>query len=475
MAGVAKDDIETVRIPFVGSPNNRDTVTSKDQRFINAYFDLYKDASGAKHYYLCKRPGVARLIQPSGGTGTGRGVYVWRGDRYSVVGDKIYKNTTDLGVTLTTTTGLCGFAESRPGAATEYLSVNDGAKLYAINTAGAVTTVTVNFPSPNTRDLIYFDTYLFTLNSDNTVCQSNSDDPTTWDNAKQITAQMYNGSGVGLAHQSNLIFVFSDRHLQGYYDAANVSGSVLANVEQTAQQIGCASHDSLVHDATQIIWVANTESGGYSVMKMEGSSGISTISTPGIDRILRAEGTSIASCIGSWIQVAGHTFYLLKLASANRTLVYDLDVDLWLEWQEAGGTGAWPFVSYAQYNNTLIAQHATDGYLYTISESTYQDNSVNFTVFGRFRRLDFDDERRKFVKRAELIGDVQSTTTNVSLQYSDDDYVSLSTARTLDMSLVRPQVTRLGNFRRRAWQIGYAGANALRLEALELKVRLGTN
>lgn len=471
----SSNDILTVRIPFVGNPNNRDTVTSKDQRFVNAYFDVLKTAEGVPEYYLVKRPGASRLIQPSGGAGVGRGVYVWRGDRYSVVGDKLYKNTTDLGVTLTTTTGQCGFAETRPGAATQYLGINDGQKLYLIATGGVVTTVTLNFPNPNTTDLIYFDTYFFTQDSNGKIYQSNSDDPTTWDASKVITAQMFNGTGIGMAHQNNMIFAFSDRSFQAFYDAANVSGSVLTNVEQVAQQIGCASQSSIVYDGEEIIWVANHNSGGFSVMKMAGASNIDRVSTPGIDRILRAEGTAISTCVGQWFEIAGHSFYALKLTTANRTLVYDMDNGLWLEWQEAGSSNSFPFVSYAQYNGTLIAQHATDGYLYTLSESTYQDNSVNFTVLGRFKRLDLDDNRRKFVEKLRMIGDKQASTTNVSLQYSDDDYNTLSTARTYDMSTINPYRSNFGNFRSRAWQISYAGANPLRLQALELSFRLGTN
>lgn len=474
-ASSPQDDIQTYRLVFVGNPTNRDTVTSKDQRFINAYFDVLKTADGNKDYFLCKRPGATRLIQPSGGSGTGRGVYVWKGDRYSVVGTKLYKNTTDLGVTLTTSTGLCGFAEVRPGAASQYLGINDGAKLYLIAaTTGVVTTITSNFPNPNTGDLIYFDQYFFTFDLTGRIYQSNADDPTTWDSSKVINVQMYNGTGVGLAMQNNQLFAFTDRHMQGFYDAGNASGSVLTNVEQVAQQVGCASQQSIIHDESYVMWVSNTNSGGYAVMSMSGDTTMKQVSTPGIERILEAEGTALAGCIGDWVRICGHTFYILKLISQNRTLVYDVENDLWLEWQGTDGN-ALPFISYTQYQNTLIAQHATDGYLYTLAAATTQDNGANFTVFGRFKRNDLDDNRRKFIRRADLIGDVQSSTTNVSLQYSDDDYVTLSTARTMDMSQVRAFSSNLGNFRRRAWQISYTGSNPLRLQALELKIRLGGN
>lgn len=466
-------EIETVRIPWLGNPTNRDTVTTKDQRFVNVYFDVLESAEGAKSYFLNKRPGYTSLSQPPAAAATGRGVYSWNGSLYSVFGTKIYKGTTDLGVTLTTSTGLCNFDESHPAAVTQQLCINDGAKLYAINTADTVTTIST-IPA-NIRSLLYFDRYWFTLSANGALAQSDLDDPTTWSASKLIYSQMYNGAGIALGNQNNLLFALSSDHLQAFYDAANTSGSILTNVEQAAQQIGCASTDSLVFDTEVMIWVTNTKNGGYSVVKMTGSVNADPISTPGIDRVLRGEGTNISSCVGNLINIAGHQFYLLNLAGADRTLVYDLTSKngLWLEWQAAGGSGKFPLVDFTQHSNTLVGQHATDGRIYTLSESATQDNGSSFTVLGRFKRFDLDDNVNKFVKTAYLIGDIQSSTTPVSLQYSDDDWVTLSTARTMDMADVNPMAAAMGKFKRRSWQISYSGANSLRLEALELKLRMG--
>lgn len=468
-----KDDVQTARIPFIGNPTNRDTVTSKDQRFVNVYFEAIKKADGDKTFFLVKRPGLTLNTSPSSAA-TGRGVYSWKGDLYTVYGTKIYKNLVDLGVTLTTSTGICGFAETRPGSTvpTQYLAINDGAKLYCIAASTGVVTTVTSVPA-NTGHLLYFDTYMFLLSNNGDIWESDADDPTSWSIADAITPQMYNGTPVGLATQNNLIFSFSDKHMQGFFDQANISGSVLGNVEQVAQQIGAASGQSIVNDEMVMMWVTNSRNGGYSVVKLDGVSDIQTISTAGIERILRAEGSSITTANGNLIRIGGHKFYVLNLTSANRTFLYEVTDGTWLEWQVAGATTKFPIVSWTQHGNALIGQHETNGKTYTLSESTYQDDSVSFTVLGRFRRLDFDDNKRKFVQKIYLVGDIQSSTTNVSLQYSDDDYVTLSTARILDMSQPNAFTTGISNFRRRAWQISYTGANPLRLEALELKFRMG--
>jgi len=461
MAKQGEGDIQTVRIPWMGNPTNRDTVTSKDQRFLNVYFDVLTSTEGAKTLYLVKRPGYATLNQPPAGSAVGRGIYSWNGKLYTVFGTKIYSGTTDLGVTLTTSTGQCFFAEAHPAAVTQRLCINDGAKLYAISTTDVVTTIST-IPTPNTRSLITFDRYWFTVQTNTALSQSDFDDPTVWDGSKVIYSNMFNGTAVGLGHQNNLVYVFGSDFMQVFYDAANVSGSTMANVEQASQQIGCASTDSIFHDENVMFWVAQSRSGGYSVQQLAGSTSLEEISTPGINRVLRQEGTNISSCIGRFIRIGGHAFYILTLIGQARTLVYDIEAKLWLEWTDTAGTSNFPLINFTQHLNTLVGQHATNGTVYTLSENTYQDAGVSFPVFGRFKRLDLDDNRRKFVKTAELIGDIQASTTNVLLQYSDNDYGTLSTARTMDMAQNKTLAKQLGFFFRRSWQISYTGSNPLR-------------
>lgn len=474
----SKNDLVPVRIPMIGSSYSRGTAASKDQRFVNGYFDFVDNPiSGAKKSFFVKRPGLSlHQVPPGGASGEGRGIKRWNGDLYTVIGTKIYKNTTDLGVTLTTSTGLVGMEFTRPSAGTPYLCVNDGVKLYAINAAGTVTTVTTNFPTPNTTDLVYMDGYLFVMKTDGTIWCCDFDDPITWDPTKFITAQMYPGSGVGIAHQNNLLVAFSDQHIQCFYDAANATGSPLSNVEQAVQQIGCASNNSIVQDESYVTFVSRAQDGGYSVFRLEGTN-LKNISFPGLDRILTGEGSSISSAFAYSIRHAGHFFYILNLTSSSRTFVYDHDLDLWVEWSDFNSAmfGTMIKTVTETSDNKLVGIHPGNQTVYQITESSGTDAGNNFTVLGRLARLDFDDTSRKFVQQAELIGDVQASTTNVSLQYSDDDWATLSTARTLDMSQVRPFATRFGNFRRRAWQFSYTGSNPLRIEALQFKVRMAVN
>ena len=467
-----KEDIESVRIPILGSPLNRGTTATKDQRFVNGMFVAVQNpVTGKQTYFFTKRPGTSRRIQPSGGAGTGRAIYSWKGSIYTVIGTKIYKDSTDLGVTLTTSTGNVGITETSYAAGTQYLGFNDGVRLYLVNAAGTMQTITTNFPTPNTTDLIYMNTYFFVLKTDGTLLNCETNDPVTWDTTKTITLTMFNGIGVGLAHQNSFLVAFTDRSSQGFIDNANASGSPLANVESVAQQVGCASQMSLVQDEANVTWVGNSETGGHTVWMLDGITGLTEIADTQTRLLIDGNG-SISEIRANLIRIAGKKFYLLHLPTLDRTIVYDYDLKIWMEWEIPTG-GQLQFVDFCQHSNGLIALHETDGYVYDMSPTTYQDNSVSFTVLARFGRVDLDTDLKKFVRSMTLIGDKQSSTTNVSFYYSDDDYTTNATARTFDASLTRPYLAGGGSFRRRSFTLSYEGANPLRLEGLEMRYRLG--
>lgn len=139
--GLIQVSWEVKATPFVGSPTSRDTGT-KDQRYVNAYIERIENSDvGKARFFVIKRPGTESYIQPVPAGGTGRGIYEWQGNIYSVIGSSIYKNTTALSTTLTTTTGIVSFSETSAIASTKYLAINDGTALYLIKTDDTVTKI----------------------------------------------------------------------------------------------------------------------------------------------------------------------------------------------------------------------------------------------------------------------------------------------------------------------------------------------
>jgi len=541
---------KTVRLRFYGKETMRDT-TNKDRRFLNMFMEPYSDDINgeAAIYYITKRPGRVLLNTPST-PAAGRGIYYWKGATYTVFGNKIYKDTTALGVTLTTTTGKVSIKEVRPGAAVQYLCINDGTALYCINTSGTVlvlnnvgitsssvanpTTITTSaphnlttgnqvnisghtgstpaisgvytvtvtgantftipvnvtvggtggsigvFPVVNTGDLEYMDGYMAVLKADASLWTSNYDDPTTWNPSNFILAQMFNGIGVGLAKQNNYIIAFLDRAMQFFYDAANATGSPLANSEQAAQQIGCASSSSIASDENIVYWVSNTNRGSFCIYKLDGTTNLKEISTPYINRILEAEGASINQCYGFTLRRAGNVFYILTLVSSSRTFVWNENVETWTEWTDTNGTSAWPIGGVFQNllggaTTTLLAQHQTAGTVHTITFTNKQDDSVNYPWQIQTQKWDADSMKRKFYNRVELVYDIQPSSAPITISYTDDDYQTFSTPRTFDMSSPRIFDRNWGQARRRAWRISGTNNQDARLQYLEFDVTPGND
>ena len=72
-----------------------------------------------------------------------------------------------------------------------------------------------------------------------------------------------------------------------------------------------------------------------------------------------------------------------------------------------------------------------------------------------------------------LVGDTLKLATNltpIQISWSDDGYSTLSTPRDLATGL-RRSLTRLGNFKRRAFNLSYSGTDKLQIEGIEIDTR----
>jgi hypothetical protein len=476
------EEIQHVRIPITGGTEFRTTAITKDRYMLNGYLDVFKDEVGQQvSTYFTKRPGTSLAYDPftQGASGGCRGVYYWTqtGGIYIVVGTTIwfYNGSWSNLQTMTTSTGKVGIEQISPSAGTPYLCFNDGVKLYIINGSNTVTTITTNFPTPNNADLIYMDGVLVTSKSNGTFYHCNIEDPTTWDPTKFLTAEMYSDGLTHMCHQNNLLVGFGPWSTEFFYDAGNASGSIFSKVEQSVQMVGCLSSLSIVSQENNITFVGSSRTAGYGVFVISGTSEFKKISTPGIDRFIQNEHTTVGSIYAFGARITGHYFYIITLPTANKTFVYDFVTDEWGVW-DWKGSGPFPFAfstEVASPNYGYWAIQHTNGRVYFLDQETYQDDGVNFMSQYISNRIDLGTTKRKYLSGFELVGDQATSTQNVSVLYTNDDYKTFSDPRTLDMSKVRTFSKRWGNFRRRAWILSYTGNQPWRVQSMELEYSIG--
>lgn len=125
-----------------------------------------------------------------------------------------------------------------------------------------------------------------------------------------------------------------------------------------------------------------------------------------------------------------------------------------------------PIISSTAANGKQYMQHATSGALYEFSQSTYIDPVGAIAARIRTPKLDDGKTDYKTMPSAELIGDKVSSV--AVMRYSDDDYVTNSAFRPVDLIADQSQIRRLGKFRRRSFEVLHVKNALLRLEALEI-------
>jgi hypothetical protein len=471
---------KTVRVPLVGSPTNRDVLVEKDQRFVNCYPEVINNrVTGADRVYLVKRAGLEKWTRPSSASGEGRGLTVWNNKVYSVIGTKLWETDIVTKVstekqTLTTSTGAVGFTDTT--GANDYLFLCDTVKGYVISTTGVVTEITdADFPTPHVALPTFMDGYVFLLKTNGDICNSVVEDPLSWDASNFIVPESFPDPCIGLARQNNMVVALNTNSVEFFYDAGNATGSPLAVAPQYTLQFGCASIGSITQEEALICFVAQSSTGGYFVTACEGFKP-TNISTEPINRILDAEGDYIIDSWAYLVRQRGHFFYVLNLPYQRRTLCYDFVVGMWHEWSWTVGAeqDMFPFSWRSVIESNPAFLHETDGYIYLMKPSLYRDDGNAISVQIQTSRFDNDSSKLKFMSKIEFIADRQTTASTMSVRYSDDDYQSWTSPRTVSLT-DRAVLWRLGSFRRRAFLFIHESNTPFRIEAVEMDLDQGTH
>lgn len=127
---------------------------------------------------------------------------------------------------------------------------------------------------------------------------------------------------------------------------------------------------------------------------------------------------------------------------------------------------------YAGYGNIELIQDI-DGNIYTFDPEVYEDNDIPIDVHIRTALVDGGANQKKFFSKLEVVSD--RIDTEVLMRYTGDDYQSWTNYRAVNLSPKRSVLHRLGQDRRRAFELRHTDNTPLRLEALELTLEVGNN
>lgn len=374
----------------------------------------------------------------------------------------------------TATPGLpLSWVGTSPGTYTKKMFIKNEEKAWTLTlgTPGVLTQVTdPDYPAKTVPGAVYLDGYFFVMDKDGTVYNCDLENPDSWNALNYITAEAEWDKGVAIAKHQNYVVALKDWTCELFYDAANPTGSPLSKVSNATVQIGCAQGYSTVQFHGGLIFMSKTRERGRSVHFFPPNSiDPQEIASASIQRILNAADLTTVRAWGG--KLGGRILYVLNLVSANISLVYDFTSHTWAQWtsDNAGTEGYFKYGFYATDGNRDYLLHETTGEVFTLTPDVYQDNGADIKVLIRTGRLDAGNMDRKTMSQLTIVGDKAAT--SVSVQQSDDDYQTFSTARTVAMDAEPPRLLRLGMFRRRSFDIRHVDNTPLRLTAIDAEIQ----
>lgn len=501
----SQNTYQTKQIPLVYEWDNRKSsqggsaIDTRQTVAQNVFFELVsKNDIGEAYYHAVKRSGTQYAVDVPANI---LGMYYWENiDRVIIVTqENIYQVNALTGITLTTATS----AFSGPDSAlfgvnfTEFLYENGTVELIIASGSGAFGTYSgggtytpctdPDRPSQARGYPVFLDGYLFLVDLDGNIYNSDLNAPLSWSASNFISVESYPDATQAIARSGSYIVALGATSVEWFYDAANPTGTPLARVDGATQQIGYIQ--GLINTENAVYFVGRASQGGPSIFKITGLK-ITDIGTPTVRRWL--DTTSIVpNSRGHIIIDGGHRFYTI-IQNRNdsgpvSTYMFDLDNSMWSSIVFRNNTeGPFIFTSTTVRKEDLLGQSAS----YETWFSEYQsmeasyfapnigydyegETPVNFTCKFTTRPLDFGNYRVKFVSRLVFGTDQAPSTTLMSVSWSDDDYLSFSPSRSVDLSKSYTPMWACGSFRKRVFQITYADEFPMRWRSVEIDYNQG--
>ena len=463
------------------------TSSTKDSRMVNSFNETNSDPiTGDKKIYWTKRPGWGTNSTPSAGN-IATAILVWTGQG---TGDKVMTAFGGTNSTLFDGTVSKGAITGKATAITETFVGASVATIVMSSTdstawyydAGATVAVATqisdgDFPGNNSYTLAgtfaHIDGYACIMTTDGKLWASDLNTLTAWTATSYGSANSFPDKGIGCIRYRQYIMAFGTQSVEFFYNAGQTPFPFQKSPTMTVK-VGCISADALTSISDTVFWCGSTPQGGLSIFKYDGT--VQRISTPSIDSIMLIAGASAITMTS--VRFYGRSFLLCIVGS--RTLAYCVEEQEWHEWSATNGV-LWYKCAATSIGSTMvnyaISNTVTGGKVYIMNQSSllYTDDGTAFTATAQMALMDFGTKKRKFWDSVEVVGDEQTSASALTISYSDDDYQNSSSWGTVDLSDSRPVARRLGASRRRAWILTHAANTPMRIEALEIRARIGAS
>lgn len=282
-------------------------------------------------------------------------------------------------------------------------------------------------------------------------------DRLTWPALNVSSAEASPDIAVSLEVLGREAWVFGSLSTQVFYVTEDADNA-WQPVQSVAIDVGTEAPHSVAAGRDAIFFLGSGREGSGRVFRTQGYQ-VVPISTPGIEGIL-STADGLADAVGRYHSFQGHSYYVLTIAAAERTLVYDVDLGEWHEraWRDpsTGILKRWRG-AHATFGHglTLVGDSNGDA-VYSLDGTQYHDDKPDGSgtwIIHRQRttpHVRTPDGRRIQFPDLELhgaFGDGTVTGQGVApeciVSHSDDGGRTWSPTRTLSVGA-------LGNYTNRA-------------------------
>lgn len=481
----------TKYIPLFKELNSRGVFTgeTKDNSYVNVFPDFTKNKVTQENYLeVVKRAGSTKIIDNSLiSSGAVRGMFFWPDEDklYLFIEGDVYTYTASTMVIISVIPGVFSALGTPIGTdlflydtGVVKIVATDGTTVVTIDSSDTVVASTdpdlpAHLPYP-----VCLDGYLFLVAEDSgDIYNSDLNDPLAWTPGNFMTAEILGDRITYLSRLNNYLLAFGNNSIEYFWDAGNSSGSPLQRNDTPVKMVGFIG--GFARLGNKIYFVGSYNGGLPNVFVLKDMT-IEAIADEVVREHLVSLSTSLQNVSGNIVSMYGREFYVLDTGTNGRTWVMELETQLWHRWIRAGNfSNRFPI----QYASSVITNNKAYSIfslynnldIYRIDDSVYQDIGFNYTCTIITEKEDFDTIREKTMGRLVVRGDRPPVDTNISIEYTDDDYQTYSVARTINLNQKKPTATQLGTFNERAFRLTYTANQPLRIKSLEVDINMGNS
>lgn len=306
------------------------------------------------------------------------------------------------------------------------------------------------------------------------IYNSAEGDPTTYSALGYIASSFASDTCEAVLLHRNNVVSFGARSITYFFDQGNSVGTPLRRREDVMHHIGLREKNSLSEIGGMIFFIGSFASsddrsdGKRSVFMMVDFI-CKKVSTDAIDAFINNPNMYESAVLnGTCMMMGNHgrPVYVLTQdvdgGTYKCTFVYDIEKDFWYEWSYQT-SGYFPIMGRTKEG---VALRNGDVLFSNGNTNLRDDDGTNFK-FG-FRSMANQDAGGDWVayRKLHVIGDYLQSG-SWSVRYTDNDFGSYSTARTLSAT-GRASLSALGSSSKRSWEVTYTGTSNARIRGIRL-------